>query len=92
MDIPSAFKQPVFGAKYFVRVVKTPSSVLAPAVAAAKESNLFVMSVTRPICLILVGLVILSLMAPYLSARAAGRRAKELRSAKADVEQNIETE
>ncbi|MBW1996149.1 MAG: tripartite tricarboxylate transporter permease, partial [Deltaproteobacteria bacterium] len=32
MDIPSAFKQPVFGAKYFVRVVRTPSGVLAPVI------------------------------------------------------------
>ncbi len=142
-----------FGAKYFVRVVKTPSGILAPvimtlavvgsfsinnsvsdiwlmlimgflgygmrkfeiplapiclgiilgpmvesnlarafAVATARDTNLFMMSITRPICIILICLVILSLMAPYLSARAAGKRAKELRSAKAEVEETVETE
>ena len=142
-----------FGARYFVRVVRTPSGVLAPvictlavvgsfsinnnvadmwmmllmgflgygmrkfeiplapiclgiilgpmvesnlaralAVASAKNTNLLLMSFTRPICIILIILVILSLMTPYLSSRAAGKRAKELRSAKADVEETMETE
>jgi len=142
-----------FGARYFVRVVRTPSGVLAPvictlavvgsfsinnsvsdmwlmllmgflgygmrkfeiplapiclgiilgpmvesnlaralSVAAAKDTNLLFMSFTRPICIILIILVILSLLTPYLSARAAGKRAKELRMAKADVEETMETE
>lgn len=124
-----------FGARYFVRVVKTPSGVLAPVIlilsvvgsyainnsvtdswlmllmgflgyamrkfeiplapiclaiilgpmvesnlartlkySAARDVNPFVMFFTRPICLALIVLVILSLMAPYLSARAARRR------------------
>lgn len=128
-----------FGARYFVRVVSTPSGVLAPVictlavvgsfsinnnisdvwlmmlmgflgygmrkfdiplapiclgiilgpmvesnlargltVAAAKDTNLLVMSLTRPICLILIGMVVLSLMAPYLSARSARKRAAML--------------
>ncbi len=142
-----------FGAKYFVRVVSTPSGVLAPvimtlavvgsfsinnsfsdiwlmmlmgflgygmrkfeiplapvclgiilgpmvesniaralAVAGAKDTSILIMSITRPICIILIILVILSLMTPYLSARAEGKRAKELRSAKADIEETLETE
>ena len=142
-----------FGAKYFVRVVRTPSGVLAPvimtlavvgsfsinnsfsdiwlmmlmgflgygmrkfeiplapvclgiilgpmvesnlaralAVAAAKDTNILIMSITRPICIILIVLVILSLLTPYLSSKAAGKRAKELRSAKADVDDTMETE
>jgi putative tricarboxylic transport membrane protein len=64
----------------------------ALSVASAKSTNLLFMSFTRPICIILIILVILSLLTPYLSARAAGKRAKELRSAKADVEETMETE
>lgn len=121
-----------FGAKYFVRVVKTPSGVLAPVIlilsvvgsyainnslsdswlmlamgflgyamrkfeiplapiclaiilgpmvesnlsraltySTAKGINPFVLFFTRPICMILIVMVVLSLMAPVLSARTA---------------------
>jgi len=124
-----------FGAKYFVRVVKTPSGVLAPVIlilsvvgsyainnslsdswlmllmgflgygmrkfeiplapiclaiilgpmvesnlsraltySAAKGIHPFILFFTRPICMILIVMVVFSLMTPYLSARAARRR------------------
>jgi putative tricarboxylic transport membrane protein len=40
----------------------------------AKEINPLLMSFTRPICLILISLTILSLLTPYLTFRAAARR------------------
>jgi putative tricarboxylic transport membrane protein len=125
-----------FGARHFVRVVKTPSGVLAPVITALAvigsyainnslsdvwlmlgmgllgyalrkfdfplapiclaiilgpmvESNLartltlatardiptFLLFFTRPICLILMGLIVLSLLAPYLASRAARKNA-----------------
>lgn len=142
-----------FGARYFVRVVSTPSGVLAPvictlavvgsfsinnsisdvwlmmfmgflgygmrkfeiplapiclgiilgpmiesnlaralSVAVAKDTNLLAMSVTRPICLILIGMVILSLMAPYLSARSAKKRAAMLAAVGESAEEAGEIE
>jgi hypothetical protein len=64
----------------------------ALAVATAKDTNLLLMSFTRPICIILIILVVLSLLTPYLSSRAAGKRAKELKLARADVGETMETE
>ena len=64
----------------------------ALSVAAARDTNIFMMSITRPICIILIGLVTLSLMAPYLSARAAGKRANELRAAKTEAGDTAEVE
>lgn len=136
-----------FGAKYFVRVVRTPSGVLAPVIltlsvvgsyainnsmsdvwlmlgmgflgyamrkfefplapiclaiilgpmvesnlartltlSAARDLNPLFMFFTRPICLILIGLVILSLLTPYLSARVSGKRARMLEKAAAHAD------
>ena len=61
----------------------------ALSVAAAKDTHLLLMSFTRPICIILIILVILSLMTPYLSARAAGKRAKELKAAQSDAKDTV---
>jgi len=131
-----------FGARYFVRVVKTPSGVLAPVIlilsvvgsyainnavadiwlmfavgmlgyglrkfefplapiclaiilgplvesnlartliiSHAKEVNIFILFFTRPICVVLIGLTILSLLTPFLTARAAARRTQLLEKA-----------
>jgi len=139
------------GAKHFVRVVKTPSGVLAPVIcalavvgsfsinnsmsdvwlmlfmgflgygmrkfdiplapiclgiilgpmveanlarslemASAKSTNFLMMSVTQPISLILIALVILSLMAPYLSARSARKRDAMLAEAGHAAAQDID--
>lgn len=130
-----------FGAKYFVRVVKTPSGILAPVIlilsvvgsyaienavsdiwlmftvgmlgyilrklefplapiclavilgpiveanlartltmSKAMDINTFLMFFHRPICVVLIGLTVLSLLTPFLTARAAARRAQPLKN------------
>jgi len=47
----------------------------------AKELNPFIMFFTRPICIILICLVLLSLLTPYLTSRAASKREQMLKQA-----------
>ena len=142
-----------FGARYFVRVVRTPSGVLAPVIlvlsvvgsyainnsvsdawlmmlmgflgygmrkfdiplapvclgiilgpmveanlsrtltmSMARDTSPIIMFFTRPICIILMIMVALSLLAPYLSTRKTGKRSQELQEAREGVGDIGETE
>ncbi|MBN2122771.1 MAG: hypothetical protein JW821_00630, partial [Deltaproteobacteria bacterium] len=50
----------------------------------AKDIHIILLFFTRPICVVLIGLTMLSLLTPFLTARAAARRTQLLEKAAAD--------